>query len=102
MAFQQFRAKFVSAASRRRQTYRRVFDTVDGKFILADLMRGSGILDVDKSPTSDQAIGILARWWPVAAILNGMAMTDQQIVDWANDAAQRRANEMGDEVDHAG
>ena len=94
--FQQFKSRYAKAAFERRDVYRRVFGSWEGKFILADLMRGSGVLDVDKNITPDDAMRTLSRWWPIASIMNGMEMTDQQIVDWAVAAAQQRVAELGD------
>lgn len=93
---QQFKSRYTKAAFDRRDVYQRVFDSREGKFILADLMRGSGMLDVDKNVTPEDALRTLSRWWPIACILNGMAMTDEQIVDWAVAAAQQRAAELGE------
>lgn len=96
-AFQARKSRYTKAAFDRRAVYRRVFESQEGQFILADLMRGSGMLDVDKNVTEGDALRTLSRWWPVANILNGMAMTDQQIVEWAAGAAQQRATEMDDD-----
>ena len=95
-AFQARKTRYAKAAFDRREVYRRVFERREGQFILADLMRGSGMLDVDKYVTEGDALRTLSRWWPIANILNGMAMTDQQIVEWAVAAAQQRSTEMED------
>ena len=93
---QQFKSRYAKAAFERRDVYRRVFESWEGRFILADLMRGSGMLDVDKNVTPDDAMRSLSRWWPIASILNGMSMTDEQVVEWAVAAAQQRAAELGE------
>lgn len=91
---------FRHSAHERRQRYREVFGTEAGKEVLAELMRGSGILEVDKNPSLEDSIRVLSRWWPVANILNGMEMTDVEIITWSREAAAERAKAIGNRLDN--
>lgn len=88
------KSRFYYEARNRRKIYASFVNSKDGQAILSDLMRGSGILDVDEKTSMEDSIRIISRWWPVANILNGAQMTDEQVMAWATRAAAERAHEI--------
>ena len=88
------KAGIAASARNRHAAYKRFVESDDGRLILSELTRGSGILDIDMDTTTEDSIRIVSRWWPVASILNGAAMTDEQIIEWAGAAARARATEL--------
>lgn len=90
------RGQFTAEMEYRRRIYREVFSTDAGKYVLADLIRQSGLFEFGPVST-EAAVRTVERWRTIAAIVNGMGMTDLQIADWAVAVAKRRAQEADEE-----